>query len=185
MKQHTNIKSLSLIGLMTAVICIMSPFSIPLLISPVPITLGFLAIYFALFALGMVKGTISCLLYILLGLVGLPVFSGFSGGAGKLFGPTGGYIIGYIFLALIAGFFIDKFASKWQNWYLCLIGMILGSAVCYLFGTLMLAFQMQLSFYEALWLGVIPYIPADLCKMAIALLVGIPLRRALIRADLV
>ena len=185
MKQNTKIKTLTLIGLMTAVICIMSPFSIPLPFSPVPITLGFLAIYFALFALGMVNGTVSCLIYILLGLVGLPVFSGFSGGAGKLLGPTGGYIIGYIFLALIAGFFIEKYASKWQNWYLCLLGMILGSAVCYLFGTLMLAFQMQLSFYRALWLAVIPYIPADLCKMAIALLVGLPLRRALIRADLV
>ena len=185
MKQHAKVKTLALIGLMTAVMCIMSPFSIPLPFSPVPITLGFLAIYLTLFALGMVKGTISCLVYILLGLVGLPVFSGFSGGAGKLFGPTGGYIIGYIFLALIAGFFIDKFASKWQNWYLCLLGMILGSAVCYLFGTLMLAYQMHLGFYQALWLGVIPYIPADLCKMAIALLVGLPLRRALIRADLV
>lgn len=185
MKQHTRIKSISLIGLMTAVICVMSPFSIPLPFSPVPITLGFLAIYFTLFALGMVKGTISCLIYILLGLVGLPVFSGFSGGAGKLFGPTGGYIIGYIFLAPIAGFFIDKFASNWQNWYLCLLGMILGSSVCYFFGTLMLALQMQISFYNALWLGVIPYIPADLCKMAIALLVGLPLRRTLIRADLV
>ena len=187
-KQHAapstkwNIRTMALIGLMTAVICILSPFSIAIPVSPVPITLGILAIYLALFTLGMKKGVISCLLYILLGLVGLPVFSGFSGGAGKLFGPTGGYIVGYIFLAFITGFFIDRFTSKW---YLCLAGMVLGTAVCYLFGTLWLAFQLNLTFYKALWAGVIPYIPADLCKIAAALLIGIPLRRALIKAQLV
>ncbi len=175
------IKTLTLIGLMTAVICIISPFSLYLAISPVPVTLGIFAIYLALFILGLKKGLISCLMYILTGLAGLPVFSGFSGGPAKLFGPTGGYIIGYIFLAAIAGFFIDRWPYKW---YLCLIGMILGTAVCYFFGTIWLAFQMHLSFTNALALGVLPYIPADLAKMAIALLIGIPLRKGLARAHL-
>lgn len=176
-----GVKTLALIGLMTAVTCILSPFSISIPVSPVPITLGILAIFFSIFTLGMKKGTVSVLIYILLGLVGLPVFSGFSGGAGKLFGPTGGYIFGFIFLALIAGFFIDKWSSKW---YMCLAGMVLGTAVCYFFGTVWLAFQLNLTFYKALWAGVIPYIPADLVKMLVALLVGIPLRKALIRANL-
>ena len=184
MKTHKQTKTLCSIALMTAVICVISPFSIPVPISPVPITLGFLAIYFTLFALGMIKGTISCLLYIFLGLAGLPVFSGFSGGAAKLFGPTGGYILGYLFLALIAGAFIERFGNDWRQWYLCLFGMILGAGVCYAFGTVWLAFQMKLNFGQALLLGVIPYIPADLCKMAVALLTGIPLRRALLRANL-
>lgn len=175
------IKSLTLIGLMTAITCIISPFSIYIAFSPVPITFGIFAIYLALFTLGMKKGLISCLIYILLGLVGLPVFSGFSGGAAKLFGPTGGYIIGYIFLAAIAGFFIDKWPYKW---YLCLIGMVLGTTVCYFFGTVWLAFQMDLTFIKALSLGVLPYIPADLAKMAIALLIGIPLRKGLVKAHL-
>ncbi len=175
------IKSLTLIGLMTAVICIISPFSLYLAVSPVPVTLGIFAIYLALFTLGMKKGLISCLMYILTGLVGLPVFSGFSGGPAKLFGPTGGYIIGYLFLAVIAGYFIDKWPSKW---FYCLLGMILGTIVCYFFGTVWLAFQMHLSFVNALALGVLPYIPADLAKMAIALLIGIPLRKGLERAHL-
>ncbi|MGN1148624.1 MAG: biotin transporter BioY [Lachnospiraceae bacterium] len=177
-----NAKFLALIGLMTAIICILSPFSIYLTVSPVPITLGLMAIYFTVTILGMKKGTLSVLIYILLGLVGLPVFSGFTGGPGKLFGPTGGYIIGYIFSALIIGFFVDKWNGKW---YFNLIGMLLGTAVCYLFGTAWLAFQLSLTFPEALMMGVIPYIPADLIKIALVLLIGIPVRKALLRANLI
>lgn len=177
-----SIKTIALIGLMTAVICVISPFSIPIPISPVPITLSIFAIYLSLFALGMTKGFLSCVIYLCLGLAGVPVFAGFTCGAGKLLGPTGGYLLGYLFLALIAGFFIDRFGNKW---YLSLLGMLLGTAVCYAFGTLWLAIQMHLTFIKALWAGVIPYIPADLVKMALALLVGIPLRKALRKAGLV
>ena len=129
----------------------------------------------------MKKGTLSCLLYILLGLVGLPVFSGFSGGAGKLLGPTGGYFIGYVLLCLIAGAFIDRCSNKW---YIVLLGMLSGTLVCYLFGTLWLAYQMQLDFFCAVAIGVLPYIPADLIKMIMALLIGTPVRKALNKAHL-
>lgn len=179
-KLHT--KNLTSIALMTAIICIISPFSIPTGFSPVPITLGTLAIYICLFALGLKKGCISVLMYLILGLIGLPVFAGFTGGFGILFSPTGGYLIGYLFLALITGFFINKRKSKW---YLYLLGMLLGTIACYLFGTLWLAYQMQLTFSEAFTVGVLPYIPADLIKMIAALLLGIPLRKALTSASLV
>ena len=181
MNKKLDLKAMTLIALMTAVCCILSPFSISIGISPVPITLGTFTIYLLLLILGLKKGLISVLLYLLIGLVGLPVFSGFSGGAGKLFGPTGGYLVGYIFLAIIAGFFIDKWANKW---YLCFPGMILGTAALYLFGTVWLAFQQKLSFYAALWAAVIPYIPVDLIKMALAVAIGIPVRKALRRAGL-
>ena len=75
-----NTKTLALIGVMTAFICIMGPLSIQIPISPVPISLGTLAIYFAVYVLGMKKGIVSCLVYLLIGFVGLPVFSGFSSG---------------------------------------------------------------------------------------------------------
>ena len=100
--------TLALIGLMAAITCIMGPFSIPLPFNLVPISLTNLVIYFTMYILGMKKGTISYCIYLLIGLVGLPVFSAFTGGPGKLLGPTGGYLIGFIFLALISGFFIDK-----------------------------------------------------------------------------
>ena len=76
----------------------------------------------------MERGTISYLIYLLIGLVGLPVFSGFTGGPAKLAGPTGGYIIGFIVMAIIAGLVIDNCRKPWLQ----LIGMIVGTIVCYL-----------------------------------------------------
>jgi biotin transport system substrate-specific component len=65
--------------------------------------------------LGMKKGTIAVLLYLLIGLAGVPVFSGFTAGPAKLFGPTGGYLIGFILMALISGYFIDKFPGNMRS----------------------------------------------------------------------
>ena len=100
MKDKPGIYQMAIIGVMTAIICILGPLSIP--IGLVPVSLTNLAILFALYVLGMKKGTLSCILYLLIGLIGLPVFSGFSSGPGKLLGPTGGYLIGFIFMALIS-----------------------------------------------------------------------------------
>ena len=99
-------------ALAAAVLCSLGPLSIPLPISPVPISLGVLGVFFAVYVNGWLWGTVSCLLYLFIGFVGVPVFSGFSAGAGKLLGPTGGYMTGYIFIALIAGFFIERFEKK-------------------------------------------------------------------------
>lgn len=177
-----NTKRIALIGLMTAVICVLGPVSFPLPISPVPVSLGVLGILLAAYLLGMKWGTVSCLVYLLIGLAGVPVFTGFSGGLGKVLGPTGGYLIGYIFLSLFTGFFVGKWPAKWL---LHLTGMILGAAAMYLFGTLWLAYLMKYSFLEALWAGVILYIPADLIKMVITLSLGGLIRRRLMRAGLV
>ncbi|MCM1112567.1 MAG: biotin transporter BioY [Muribaculum sp.] len=178
----SKVKQMAVIGLMTAIVCIIAPFSLNIPVSPVPISLGSLAVYFAVTVLGMKRGTISVLLYILLGLAGLPVLSNFTGGAGKLLGPTGGYIIGYLFLSLILGFFVDH----WKNRPAAnLAGAVLGTLVLYLFGTLWLGFQLHLDFLSALWAGVIPYIPGDLVKIVVALAVGMQLRKRLLAADLV
>ena len=170
-----DVKRLVEIALVTAIVCILGPISFPIAISEVPISLGILGIFLAVMLLGMKDGTISILLYILIGFIGIPVFAGFTSGVGKLFGPTGGYIVGYIFLALIAGFFIDHFKRKIP---FIIIGMVLGTAVCYAFGTLWLAVQLNMTYFAALAIGVIPYIPFDLLKMAIAIAVGIPAYRA-------
>ncbi len=174
-------KTMALVALMAAVICILGPLSLAIPISPVPISLTNLAVYFTMYVLGRKRGTVSYLIYLLIGLVGLPVFSGFSGGAGKLFGPTGGYLIGFIFMALICGFFIEKWPSKL---YLHFAGMIFGTVVCYLFGTLWLAFQGNMVFNAALAAGVLPFIPGDLVKIVIALLAGPAIRKQLKRAGL-
>ena len=95
---RTKTYEITMTALMAAVTCILAPLSIP--IGPVPISFTNLAIYLSLYLLGWKKGTISYLIYLLLGLVGLPVFSGFTGGPAKLAGPTGGYIIGFIVMAV-------------------------------------------------------------------------------------
>ena len=83
-------KELTLTALMAAVICVLGPLAIPLPFSPVPISLTMVGVYLAVYAVGMWRGTIAMCLYLLLGLVGLPVFSGYTGGPAKLFGPTSG-----------------------------------------------------------------------------------------------
>lgn len=186
MNQNTtaasNTKQLALIGLMAAVICLLGPFSLAIPISPVPISLGSMAVYFVVSVLGIKRGTISVIIYILLGLAGVPVFTGFTGGAGKLFAPTGGYLIGYIFMAAICGYFIEKYAG---NLILQIAGMFLGTVVCYLFGTVWLAFQASLTFPAALAVGVLPFIPGDLVKLALGLSIGLQLRKRLVKAALI
>lgn len=160
-------KDMVLIALITAVTCILAPFSIPLPVSPIPISLTNLVLNFSIYLLGWKFATISYIVYMLLGLVGLPVFSGFTGGVAKLAGPTGGYLIGFIFLTIIAGLFVEK--SKGKVLPSC-IGIVLGTAVCYLFGTVWLAKQLGLTFYQGLAAGVIPYLPGDCIKMILAVI---------------
>lgn len=174
---NSKVKIMVQVALATAVICVLAPLSIP--IGPVPISLTILAIYLGLYALNWRLGTLSIVLYILLGLVGLPVFSGFSAGPVKLFGPTGGYIIGFIFVGIIAGIFIDRFEGKI---YMHIIGMIIGVFVCYLFGTIWFVQVMEgYTYAKALAVCVYPFIPADAIKMVIAVLVGPAIRKGVRR----
>lgn len=169
-------QNMVIIGLITAITCIIAPFSIPLPFSPVPITLTNLVLYISPYILGTKKSTISYIIYLLLGTVGLPIFSGFAGGLGKLVGPTGGYLIGFIFLVAITGIFVEKCGSHRA---LVLIGMILGTAVCYIFGTFWLAKQLEMTFMAALAVGVTPYLIGDFVKMIIAICIGPVLRSRL------
>ena len=173
-----TVLTITRVALSAAVICVLGPLSVNIPVSPVPISLGILGIFLAVYVNGCLLGTLSCFIYLLLGFAGLPVFTNFTGGLAKLAGPTGGYMIGYIPLALIAGFFISKFEKKIP---LHILGMVLGTLVCYLFGTMWLKVSLQMSFSAALMAGVIPYIPADLAKMTIAIGIGIPVRSALKR----
>lgn len=175
MNKKLNTKLMVQVALVTAVICILAPLSIPLPFSPVPISLTILAIYFGLYAIGWKFGTLACFIYIILGLIGVPVFSGFSSGPGKLFGPTGGYIFGFLFVSVIAGICIDKFESKiWMH----IIGMIIGVAICYTFGTIWFLIVMDgYTVSSALAACVIPFIPADAVKIIIAVLVGPAIRK--------
>ena len=181
-KNQLNTRKLTMIALLTAVLCVLGPWALVLPFSPIPFSLCTLGIYFAIMLLGVKAGTTSVLLYLLLGLVGLPVFTGFTGGPAKVFGPTGGYLVGYLFMALICGFVAERFAGKRV---ICFLGMCLGTIVCYLFGSIWMAYQLELSFGEAFFLGVLPYVPGDLVKIFVASSVSTTLRKYLSRAGFV
>ena len=175
-----SIQSLTVMALMAALCSVLGPFTVP--IGPVPVSFVMIGIYLAVYALGMIRGTMAVIIYLLIGLVGVPVFSGFSGGAAKLFGPTGGYLIGYIFLALISGWFIDHFPLR--KWYLHLLGMVLGMAVCYAFGTAWFMILTKSGLWRSLTLCVIPFAPFDLVKIVLCYFLGSAVRIGLARAGL-
>lgn len=177
--QKLTTKQMTVISLVTAVTCIIAPFSIPLPFSPVPISFTNLILFLSIYILGTAQATISYLIYLLIGMVGLPVFSGFSGGFGKLAGPTGGYLIGFIFLTLIAGYAIEKSNGRKS---LQAAGLILGMLICYAFGTVWLSISAGLTFSAALAAGVLPYLPGDTVKIIIALIIGPVLARTVRRA---
>jgi biotin transport system substrate-specific component len=142
---------------------------IPLPFSPVPITLQ---VFFVLLAGSILKskwGSLSMIVYTLLGIAGLPVFSGGSSGIGVLFGPTGGYIIGFILAAYIIGKLSEKTEnSGLSNWLINALNMSAGVVVIYLCGVFQLMILTRLGIGAALTLGAIPFLPGEIVKTAIA-----------------
>ncbi len=159
------------IGIFAALIAICSWISIPL---TVPITLQTMGVCLTTGLLGTKRGTLSVVIYILLGLIGLPVFSGFKGGVGVLFGVTGGYIVGFIFTALIVGIFSKLF--KYKTWAL-FVSMVLGIVICYFFGTVwfLLLYNKSnvdtMSISAVLSVCVTPFIGFDIIKIILSVII--------------
>lgn len=168
------IRQLCFIALMSAVMCLLGPLALP--IGPVPISLMTLIIYLSMYVLGMKMGTMSCMIYLLLGFAGVPVFAGYTGGAAKLLGPTGGYLVGYICLTLVGGFVMERFSYQ-RIW--CIVGMVLGTAVLYAFGTVWFMALMKCGLGYALSACVVPFLIGDLAKIVCAELVGQEVRKRL------
>ena len=175
---YLTTRKLTVLALFAALMCVLSPFSIPT--GLVPLSLATFALYLTVAVLG-TSGTLSIVVYLLLGIVGLPVFSGGLGGLDRLIGPTGGYLVGYIPCALIAGLIIDRFENKKIAYP---IAMVLGTVVLYALGTawfmiLMGAKGSPYTLGAALWACVIKFLPGDAVKIAAASTLGYVLRTAL------
>ena len=171
-------QNMVLIAIFTALIVVCSWIRVP--VQPVPFTLQTFAVFVTAGLLGSKRGTISVIVYILLGIIGVPVFAGqVKSGPSVIAGPTGGYRVGFIFLALISGFFAEKFSD---NVIMTAIGMVLGTAVTYAFGTIWLCAQMHLTFVQGLYAGVIPYLPGDAAKIVVAIIVGSAVKKAVVKA---
>lgn len=177
--KNINTIEITKIGLVAAILSIIAPLSIP--IGPVPISFTNLIIYLGIFAIGKKKGLIAYLVYLAIGFIGLPVFSGFSGGPAKLFGPTGGYLFGFLFIFLVSGYFIEKDYKDKKN---TAAAMILGTILCYFFGTVWLAIQTGMGIWPAFMAGVIPFILGDLIKIVFAAFAGEKIREGLVKNNL-
>ena len=176
-KQRATLYPLAMTAVMAALMAVVAPFSIS--IGPIPLSFCTLVIYLAGYLLGWKRAAAATLAYILLGAVGMPVFSGFAAGLGVVAGPTGGYIVGYLPLAALSGL-----ASRLKSRPLQLVGMIGATAVLYAFGTAWYCVQSGSPLAPALAACVIPFLPGDLIKMMAVLSVGPVLRERLARAGI-
>lgn len=179
MKKQSTLFNMTSCALMAALMCVLCPISIP--IGPIPISLSILVILITLVILGTWRALVSYTVYLLLGAVGMPVFSGFQGGLAKLAGPTGGYLLGFWLMILIGGIIMEL--SK-RNLWLTMLGMALGVAAGYALGTAWFVLQTGSTLAHALEVCVYPFIPLDLLKIVAAAFFGKLVWKALTRARL-
>ncbi|MBQ3284806.1 MAG: biotin transporter BioY [Ruminococcus sp.] len=166
-KTHTSVKDMAYVALFAALIAVCSIISIP--VGTVPVTLQTFGVCLCAAMLGWKRGTLSVLIYILLGAVGAPVFAGMKGGFGVLAGPTGGYIVGFLLSALIIGIA----AQRWERKALPLtVAMILGVLACYLVGTVWFMIVTKMPLGESLLLCVVPFLLPDAVKIAAAVILS-------------
>ncbi len=169
---------LALVALFAAVMAVCSWITVP---AAVPFTLQTMGVFLAVGLLGGKRGTISVLVYLFLGAIGLPVFSGFSGGLGYMMGATGGYIIGFLFSALFMWFMEKVFGRDMK---ILILSMVLGLILCYAFGTawFMTVYSGSngpIDLATALGWCVFPFIIPDAIKIAVACLLIRRLRPAI------
>ena len=178
-RRNKRIYTLTMTAAAAATVCVLGPWAIP--VGPVPLSLCTLFLYLTAWLLGPKQAAAAATVYVLMGAAGLPVFSGFMGGLGHLAGPTGGYIAGYLPLSVICALFVEKFpARRWMH----LAGMAAGTTVLYAIGTVWFCLQTGTGLLSGLALCVLPFLPGDLLKMLIALLLGPTLRKRLERSGL-
>ncbi len=166
-----NIRNMAMCALCTAIIAVCSQIMIPM---TVPFTMQTFAVFCALGILGGKWGTVSVLLYILLGAVGVPVFGEFTGGLGIILGTTGGYIIGFLFSAL-AYWGITKLFGN--GVFVMAAAMAVGLMLCYAFGTVwyMVVYSRDneaVGLVTALSWCVFPFIIPDAIKISLAILIS-------------
>ena len=169
-----NLKSMTYISIMSVVIAICAWLTVPY---AVPFTMQTFGVFFALLFLGGRKGTFSIAIYLLLGALGLPVFSGFSGGLWHIFGATGGYLTGFLLTGGIYILFEKLFGKSLK---IAVLSLISGLFVCYIFGTLWFSvYKGNMSFLSALTVCVLPFIVPDLLKLFLAVIISKKIKKSL------
>ena len=168
-RERSKVRNMVYASLFGALTAIGAFIVIPL--QPVPITLQTLFTGLAGVLLGGYTGALSQIIYVILGLIGLPVFAGGKSGLGTLLGPTGGYLIGFIVAAYVIGKIVESRREAGPAWIV--LSLLIGDLVIYTLGTLQLSLLAHISISQALLAGVVPFLPGDLIKMAAAVLISI------------
>lgn len=179
-----SIRSMSVCSLFAALTAVFAQIAIPLPFSPVPFTLQVIAVLLSGALLGSKLGALSQIVYLLLGAVGIPVFSQFTAGLGILIGPTGGYLIAFPIASYLIGFIVERVTTKENNSTVKFIlansiAMLLGIVLIFGIGVLQLKFVASLTWELAFKFGVLPFILPDLVKIAIAILLVHSLKKVL------
>lgn len=175
-RPRVNTRGMVMAALFAALLAVFSQLAIPMV--PVPINLGLLAVYLCALVLEPRWALISVGLFLSMGAVGLPVFAGFKGGPAALFGPTGGYLLGYVCAAGLIAALREKADGLAGRMAILVLGLL----ACYIPGTLWLMMLTGRTAAEALPLAVYPFLPGDAVKIIAAAMLAPKLRKALRRA---
>lgn len=179
--RKTSVSDLVLNAVCAALMCVLCPLSIP--VGVVPVSLASFVIMLMTVTFGTKQTLIVLFEYVLIGIIGLPVFAGFNAGIGVIAGPTGGFVIGYFLLVAVSGPLI-KLANKITDnkkfrAVISIAFLIVGNILLYVVGTLWLMKQMNLSVIEAVSVGVVPFVFADMVKTVAAYFTGLAITRAI------
>jgi len=161
-------------ALLATITAVLAQIAIPLP-GGVPFTLQVFGVFLGILLLGK-KAFWGMLTYLLLGAIGLPIFAHAQGGIGVIIGPTGGYILGFVISGLVGGYFVElfKFSLKGK-----ILGLLISLFIIYFIGMLQLAFVANMSISKAIAVGVSPFIPLDMLKGAMAIVLSKYIYRAL------
>ena len=161
-------------ALMVAMNCVSAYIIIPLPFSLSPLALQTLIVNLTGYVLNAKQAFMTMLVYLLVGLAGVPVFTGGSAGPGKLFGPTGGYIVGFLFTAVFLAYFRgEKYSFKRY----ALLGCVIGIPLIYVFGVVQLKLITGMGWDKAIMTGALPFIPLDIVKCLAAAVIAGPINR--------
>ena len=161
-------------ALMVAMNCVSAYIIIPLPFSLSPLALQTMIVNLTGYVLNAKQAFMTMLVYLLVGLAGVPVFTGGSAGPGKLFGPTGGYIIGFLFTAVFLAYFRgEKYSFKRY----ALLGCVIGIPLIYVFGVVQLKLITGMGWDKAIMTGALPFIPLDIVKCLAAAVIAYPINR--------
>ena len=161
-------------ALMVAMNCVSAYIIIPLPFSLSPLALQTLIVNLTGYVLNAKQAFMTMLVYLLVGLAGVPVFTGGSAGPGKLFGPTGGYIIGFLVTAVFLAYFKGE---KYNFKRYALLGCVIGIPLIYVFGVVQLKLITGMGWDKAIMTGDLPFIPLDIVKCLAAAVIAGPINR--------